>query len=89
MPEIEVLGWQASISYFVPRSELREAGRDDLADRVIHVSIIEGDSAGFDIRSFCVDGSARHIEVKTTSGPATNAFFLSPNEIKFSEEHPE
>jgi Domain of unknown function (DUF3883) len=27
--------------------------------------------------------------VKTTRGPATNAFFVSPSEIRFSEAHPD
>lgn len=71
------------------RERLIRAGRNDLADKIIHVAIIEGDSAGYDIRSFNIDGTDRHIEVKTTAGPATNAFYISPNEIAFSEAHPD
>jgi hypothetical protein len=31
-------------------------GRSDLADKVIHISEIEGDGAGYDIRSFDTEG---------------------------------
>ncbi|MEX5271498.1 DUF3427 domain-containing protein [Kocuria sabuli] len=70
------------------RERLIQAGRIDLASRIIHVARVEGDSAGYDIRSFNADGTDRHIEVKTTTGPSTNAFYITPNEIKFSEDHP-
>ena len=68
---------------------LREAGRGELADKVAHVSVDEGDAAGYDIRSYTLDGTPRYIEVKTTKGPRTSEFFISPNEVKFSEEHPD
>lgn len=70
------------------KARLAAAGRRDLADAILHVAVVEGDSAGYDIRSFEADGSVRHIEVKTTAGPASNAFFISPNEIDFSDKHP-
>ena len=35
--------------------------------------------------SFKDDGSPRYIEVKTTRGPKTTEFFLSPNEVEFSK----
>ena len=56
----------------------------DLAERVVHVAVVEGDAAGYDIRSYELDGTARLIEVKTTRGAATAAFFVSPNEIALS-----
>ena len=74
------------LNYEVER--LRSSGRDDLADRVRHVSILEGDSAGYDIRSFETTGSERYLEVKTTRGSATAAFFVSPNQIAVSQRHP-
>ena len=55
----------------------------------VAVAVVEGDSAGYDVRSFNVDGTERHIEVKTTGGPATNAFFISPNEVTYSVNHPD
>jgi hypothetical protein len=68
---------------------LKDAGREDLASKLVHVSIVEGDAAGYDIRSYSIDGTTRHIEVKTTQGPAANAFFISPNELRFSKENPD
>jgi len=69
-------------------SGLVAAGRGDLASQVVHVAKVEGDSAGYDIRSFASDSNFRYIEVKTTSGAATTAFFITPNEIDFSARHP-
>jgi hypothetical protein len=70
------------------RSRLTDAGRFDLAKKVIHVSVIEGDGAGYDIRSFDDSGEVQHIEVKTTHNGATTGFFASPNEVAFSEANP-
>ena len=67
------------------RDRLRQIGRADLAEKVRHVSAEEGDGAGYDILSFKDDGSPRYIEVKTTRGPKTTEFFLSPNEVEFSK----
>ena len=68
---------------------LRDAERHDLADKVVHVSKVEGDGAGYDVRSYDLDGSPKFIEIKTTKGPATTPFFISPNELAFSIQHPE
>jgi hypothetical protein len=62
-------------------------GRSDLADKVIHVSDVEGDGAGYDIRSFQADGKVKFIEVKTTRGGISTPFFMSINEVRFSELH--
>lgn len=66
---------------------LKNAGRDDLAQKVVHVSISVGDGAGYDVQSFFPDGRQHYIEVKTTQGKAGTPFFISPNEIAFSENH--
>ena len=63
-------------------------GRADLAERVRHVSEIEGDGAGYDVESYTPDGVVKFIEVKTTRGPASSAFFMSPNELEFARAHP-
>lgn len=63
------------------------AGRHDLAEKIIHTSVVEGDGAGYDIRSFKEDGSPLYLEVKTTKGGINSDFFISPNELAFSEEH--
>jgi hypothetical protein len=67
------------------KSRLRREEREDLAELVTHVSVTEGDTAGYDILSFNSDGTARYIEVKSTRGSASTAFFVSPNEVQFSE----
>jgi len=68
---------------------LVDAGRSDLAKLVTHVSVVEGDSAGYDIRSFLPTGQTKYIEVKTTRGCRTAAFFVSQNQVEFSEKHSE
>ncbi|HEX6603743.1 MAG TPA: DUF3883 domain-containing protein [Sphingomicrobium sp.] len=65
---------------------LRSVDRTDLARKVEWTSEVRGDGAGYDIRSFELDGSDRLIEVKTTNGPAKTPFFLSENERAFSEK---
>jgi hypothetical protein len=67
------------------RTFLKKLGREDLAERVQHIAIEEGDGAGYDVRSFFEDGRIKYIEVKTTAGPKTADFFISPNEVAFSE----
>jgi len=66
------------------RERLRKLGREELAERVRHVSEIEGDGAGFDIESFEESGESRYIEVKTTKGAAETPFYLSSNELAFA-----
>lgn len=68
---------------------LRGFDRHDLADKVVHVSEVEGDGAGYDIRSYDLDGNPKYIEIKTTKGAALTPFFISPNELAFSNQHPE
>lgn len=69
------------------RARLVKAGRSDLSQKITHTSVVEGDGAGYDIKSFSEDGSPRYIEVKTTRGSASTEFFMSPNELKFSEKN--
>jgi hypothetical protein len=66
------------------KANLTAAGRPDLAAQVVHVAIVEGDGAGYDIRSYDVGGRHRYLEVKTTEGGAETSFFLTSNEISFS-----
>lgn len=68
------------------RFRLRRSGRDDLADRVRHVSVEDGDGLGFDVLSFTPGGSERFLEVKTTRGSEFQPFFVSRNEVAFSQE---
>lgn len=67
-------------------SRLKQAGRPDLSKRVQWVSQELGDGAGYDIKSYTVDGHERFLEVKTTIGHKRTPFFLSRNEKEFSDE---
>jgi hypothetical protein len=66
---------------------LLAAGRPDLAAQVRHVAELEGDGAGYDVLSFNSDGEKKFIEVKTTRGDASADFYVSRNELAFSESH--
>lgn len=68
---------------------LHGAGASHLAERIEHVAATKGDGLGFDILSFDEDGRERFIEVKTTSYIAETPFFISPNEVDFSDAHPD
>lgn len=65
---------------------LHSEGKPKLADKIEHVSKTKGDGLGFDVLSFDVDGKERFIEVKTTAFAETTPFFISANEVRFSDE---
>jgi hypothetical protein len=68
------------------QSRLSDAGRQDLADKVIRVSA-EDDGAGYDIKSYNDDGTDRYVEVKTSAKKSAGVrFFMSANEMKKSKE---
>jgi hypothetical protein len=69
------------------RARLIRAGKEAFADHIEQVSVTEGPSAGFDIRSFEENGSDRFIEAKTTKYGKSTPFFMTPNELKFSREN--
>ena len=71
------------------RAMLVEAGRSDLAARVRHASIEEGDGLGFDIHSWTSDGMERLIEVKTTRRAAHWPMIVTRNEVAVSHDHPD
>lgn len=60
-------------------------GFPGLSDQVRHIAQQEGDGAGYDVLSFRTDGSKKYIEVKTTRGGAQTDFYMSINEIRFSD----
>jgi len=78
-------GEQFAINY--ERARLISLGKESLADKIEHVAKTQGDGAGFDIRSFEADGTDRFIEVKTTRYGKYSPFFISANELSFSERH--
>lgn len=69
------------------RASLLAAGRTDLADEIRWVSQVDDDGAGYDIRSFNVDGSDRLIEVKTTNGWDRAPFHITRNELAVAETY--
>ena len=64
---------------------LNDMNRADLAEKIIHVSKVEGDEAGYDLRSYDKNGEVKYIEVKTTRGNINTDFYMSPREIAFSQ----
>lgn len=82
-----LIGEKAVLAY--EKAALEQAGRPDLAKKVHHLSVKEGDGAGYDIRSYFEDGREKYVEVKTTSRDSTEPFMVSENEVLFSEQHAE
>lgn len=64
---------------------LNAIGQCALADRVEHVAQSMGDGLGYDVLSFEPDGRERFIEVKTTAFGKDTPFFVSKNELSFSQ----
>ncbi len=79
------LGEELVLKY--EKEKLMSLNRNDLAEKVLHVSKIEGDGAGYDIKSYDINGSIMYIEVKATRGNINTDFFMSPREIKFSKKN--
>ena len=75
------------------RYRLSKLRRPDLADEVRWVARDDGDGYGFDILSFRGTGNEankeRWLEIKTTNGPRTTPFFITKNELRVSEKHPD
>lgn len=69
------------------RWRLQQLGAGQLAERVRHVSVDEGDGLGYDIQSFDPSGEERYIEVKTTAFGERTPFFVSANEARFARDH--
>ncbi|TDT33560.1 DUF3883 domain-containing protein [Naumannella halotolerans] len=78
-------GEHAVVDY--ERAVLCRGGRDDLAERVEHVSRTRGDGLGYDVLSFSGEtGQERYLEVKTTRSSRYRPFLLTRNELAASEE---
>jgi hypothetical protein len=60
---------------------LVELGLIELSEKVQKVK----DGEGYDVLSFNRDGSEKYIEVKTTKGGKKSPFYISANELSFSE----
>lgn len=70
------------------RARLIRAGKESLAERIEQVSVTVGPPAGFDIKSFEENGTDRFIEAKTTKYGKNTPFFVTPNELRFSQNNP-
>lgn len=68
------------------RHRLHTAGAGRLADRIEHLAATKGDGLGYDVASFDLDGKPRFIEVKTTAFAKETPFYISRNELGFSDE---
>jgi hypothetical protein len=69
---------------------LQQAGRDDLAKKILWASRDIGDGLGFDILSYDeVDESEQLLEVKTTGLGKSFPFYVTANEIRCSEDIPD
>lgn len=62
-------------------------GRKDLAAKVFATRNIAGNAERFDVLSYDKEGHEKYIEVKTTKGDLDNIFFISENEVEFSEQY--
>lgn len=71
------------------KAKLISYGREDLADKVFATRNIAGNAERFDVLSYDKDGKEKYIEVKTTKGNLDNLFYISENEVAFSEEFPD
>ncbi|SDC80355.1 protein of unknown function [Massilia sp. PDC64] len=71
----------------IEQERLTNAGRTDLAAKIRHVSVLENDTAGYDILSFDDVGEKVFIEVKTTRGSIDSDFFISASELAFARGH--
>ncbi len=71
------------------RQRLQAAGRSDLANKIIHSSVEQGDGLGYDILSWEADGQPRYIEVKTTRRDVRADFVITANEVDASSRNGE
>lgn len=71
------------------RDRVYEILGDIALTAVQHLSKMQGDGLGYDISSINDDGTTRYIEVKTTEGNESTAFYMSENEKRFLEEYRE
>ena len=65
------------------KKKLSKANKSHLIDKIKHVSKTN-DLAGYDILSFDEKGYQIFIEVKSTKGPKSSDFYISPGEVKRS-----
>ena len=75
--------------FYLEQYRLKQAGRDDLAQKVVWASKDMGDGLGFDILSHDeMDDSEQMLEVKTTGLGKLSPFYVTSNEVRCSENIP-
>ncbi len=75
------------IILLLEKDYFRASGREDIVQKIRHVSVEDGDGLGYDILSFFDDGREKYIEVKSTVGSVKTPFDMSLNELSFLKEH--
>ncbi|MEN8264699.1 MAG: DUF3883 domain-containing protein [Nitrospirota bacterium] len=83
--KLGLLGEKFVINY--EKARLIYRGRESLADKIDQVSVTIGDKAGFDVLSYEDDGKDRFIEVKTTKYGKETPFYITRNELEFSNSN--
>jgi len=68
---------------------LEKTGYSHITQLIEHVSKIQGDGAGYDIKSIDTNLQPKFIEVKTTVGGINTPFTITINELNFSQLHKE
>jgi hypothetical protein len=68
---------------------LEKNGYSHITRLIEHVSKIQGDGAGYDIKSIDTNLQPKFIEVKTTVGGINTPFTMTINELNFSQLHKE
>jgi hypothetical protein len=81
--ELGLLGEKFALKF--EKARLIYAGKDALADGIEHTSQELGDGTGYDIRSYEENGTDRFIEVKTTRFSRYTPFYVTPNELRVSQ----
>ncbi|PHA06687.1 hypothetical protein COE65_25005 [Bacillus sp. AFS051223] len=71
------------------KERLIKIGFAELAKKVVHKSVTDGDGLGYDILSYEADGTEKYIEVKGTISETNIPFPISSSEIQFSKEKQE
>jgi hypothetical protein len=87
LKQIGDLGENLVLEY--EKSLLLSIGRMDLAHKVRHVSKLDGDAEGYDIKSYSEKGEVKFIEVKATTLGVSADFYMSENEYIFSRSNSE
>lgn len=82
--KLGLLGEKFALNFEMAR--LIHAGKESLARKVEHSSVVEGDGLGYDIRSYEENGRDRLIEVKTTRYGRYAPFYLTKKELQVSQE---